>query len=457
MKKSLLLTLALGLAGVSNLKAVDVYITGSTAFRANVYTACTNLFASAPSIYYGDANHGGAGSGFGPKTGAWAMSGTASSAITKLAPGTLLTIHALFTGSIQGIASVENNQILTFPNADGTVNNNCATYANAAPTIGFSDSASSACPFPSANYSNVKEESVAVQPFVICKSASSSTAMNSINNVTSDQFLYGIQQGRIPLSAWSANTADTNNFIYVLERTLDSGTRRVFTQEHNYTYNDTVGVYIYDATANNFFSPTVLSNTAAGSAPYGVVSSGGAGLNNANLNWGYGYVGGGDIKTALAIGNTANLSISCLSIADAQGILSGSANNWSQVISFNGLWPTAAGTGIHGNTGTNDFSPISTGFYPLWGEEVLIHLINPQGITGQNMTQTQLGDNKTPGSFMGVFNAQTIFNGGSPAVGSIENEIEKSKTGSPGATAIRLSEMVNSRGAVGGTITPPFN
>ena len=56
---------------------------------------------------------------------------------------------------------------------------------------------------------------------------------------------------------------------------------------------------------------------------------------------------------------------------------------------------------------------------------------------------------------MGVFNAQTAINGGSPLAGSIENEIELSKTG--GATAIRLSDMENYRQSVGGIIYPPFN
>ena len=456
MKKTLLMTLALGMAGIANLKAYDVYITGSTAFRANVFTACTNLFSGTPNIYYGDANHGGANSGFSAKTGAWAMSGTASSAITNIA-GQPLVIHALFNGSVQGLKSTLKNDLLTFPNADGTLNGNCNTYANAAPTIGFSDCDSGSTPYPASG--NIKEEAVAVQPFVMCKSASTSLLMANINNVTFDQMLYGIPQGRLPLSTWTANVADTNTFIYLLERTKDSGTRRVFTQEHTFTFNDDpYTIYIYDASAQNFFIPTVLSNTPAGLTPNGVVSSGGAGLLNANLNWGYGYVGGGDIKTALGYPDTANLSISCLSIADAQSILSGSANNWSQVVPVNGLWPTAGGASIKGNTGTNDYSPIATGFYPLWGTEVLVHLINPQGITGQNLNQNQLGDNTKPGSFMGVFNAQTLITHASqPSVGSIEKEIENSKTGSPGATAIRLSEMINSRGSAGGTITPPFN
>ena len=64
MKKTILLTLALGLAGAPSLLAgnVDVYITGSTAFRANVYTACQKLFTTGTGtpVYYGDTAHGGA-------------------------------------------------------------------------------------------------------------------------------------------------------------------------------------------------------------------------------------------------------------------------------------------------------------------------------------------------------------------------------------------------------------
>jgi hypothetical protein len=89
--------------------------------------------------------------------------------------------------------------------------------------------------------------------------------------------------------------------------------------------------------------------------------------------------------------------------------------------------------------------------------EVLVHPVNPGAISDQDISEAQLGNQTTPGTFMGVFNAQTLINGGSPILGSIENEIELSKTGSPGATAIRLSDMLNSRSAVGGVISPPFN
>lgn len=446
MKKTLILSLGLGLAGTMPLLAgnVDVYITGSTAFRANVYTACTKLFSTAPSIYYGDAAHGGANSGFSSSTAAWAMTGTPITTLTNI-QGNTLTIHGLFTGSIQGLATVEQNTLLTFPQAAGTAGGLTSGYVNSAPTIGFSDSSGAASPFPATG--NIVEENVCVQPFVIAKSAATAGAVTNISNVSWEQLEYGIPQGRIPLAAWTGKITDTNSFVYLLQRTKDSGTRRCETAQEYYQYNDPVGIYIYDYTNNFWYTPTTLANSSFGASPNGVVGS--AGLANANLNWGYGYVAGGDIKNSLNNNNAANQAIAMLSIGDAKGV--GSAN-WNNVVSFNGVWPTAAGAGIHGNSGTNDYSPITLGYYPCWGFEVLVYNSStpPAGITAG-----QLGSGTTPGSFIGVFNAQTSINGGSPLVGSIENEIELSKPG--GATAIRLSDMVNARSSVGGLISPAFN
>jgi hypothetical protein len=453
MKKTFLLTLALGLAGASSLVAgtVQVYITGSTAFRANVYTACTKLFSNTPpvSIYYADANHGGANSGFSSKTASWVMSGTPIPTLTTIKGNTLI-VHGLFTGSIQGLKTTEQSTPLVWASPVGTLNGNATAYETNSPTVGFSDSSGSSAPYPASG--NFVEENVCVQPFVMVKSTASGGVTN-INNISWEQYRYGIVQGRIPLSAWTGNTGDTNNFIYLYERTADSGTRRTETSQMGYEYTDPVGVYIYDMTNNFWYTPTALSNSFAGFAPYGVIGTEGPGLNNANISseFGYGYIGGGDIATALGNGNIANQGIGYLSIGDAKSI---TGSPWSQVVSFNGFWPTAAGIGIRGNAGTNDFSPITLGYYPCWGVEVLVHPIDPSQISDQKITETQLGDQFTSGSFMGVFNAQTLINGGSPITGSIENEIIISQP--TGATAVTLAAMANSRQAVGGTIFPPF-
>lgn len=457
MKKTLLLTLALGLASAPSLMAgnVDVYITGSTAFRANVYTACQKLYVGQnPTIYYGDAAHGGASSGFSSKTAIWTMTGSPITALTNLGNNTLV-IHGLFTGSIQGLQTTETSTKLVWAAASGTAGGNCNAYVTNSPTIGFSDASGSVSPYPAQG--NFFEEEVCVQPFVMCKSAATVGAVTNINDVTWEQLEYGIPAGRIPLAAWTYKAADTNTFVYLMQRTKDSGTRRCESQGEYYQFNDTVGVYIYDYTNNLFYTPTVTANAAYGDSPNGVIGTAGPGNNNANLNWGFGYIGGGNIANSLNNPSANNQAIAYLSIGDSKSV--GSAN-WANVVSYNGIWPTAAGAGIHGNAGTNDFSPITLGYYPLWGYEVFVRPINPGGIADQDITQFELtGASGTdtadyPGSFLGVFNAQSLNNGGVVTVGSIEDEIILSQPS--GATGITLAAMVNSRQQVGGTIYPPF-
>jgi hypothetical protein len=87
--------------------------------------------------------------------------------------------------------------------------------------------------------------------------------------------------------------------------------------------------------------------------------------------------------------------------------------------------------------------------------EVLVHPIDPSKISDQDITKTELGNQTTTGTFLGVLNAQTLINGGSPLTGSLENEIVASQPN--GATAIPLAAMANSRSSVGGKISPPFN
>jgi hypothetical protein len=456
MKNKLLLTMALGLAGAAPLMAgtVDVYITGSTAFRANVYTASTKLYSSPPTISYADNLHGGGSQGT-SKASSWVMTGTPAASLTALT-GNTLVIHGLFTGSIQGAQAVENAQPLTWTQVGsaGGATDTLFFVTNTA-TIDFSDADVNSTTFPY-DPSTYNEEQVCVQPFVIAKSQGGG-AVTNISNVSWEQLEYGIPSGRIPLSAWTYKTSDTNTFVYLDQRTKDSGTRRTETAGNYYQFNDLVGIYIYDATNNNWYLPSVTTNFFTGTAPAGVIGSEGPGLGNANLAWGYGYIGGGDIKAELNIANAANEAIGVLSMSDSQGV-GPSGINWSNVVSFNGFWPTLAGAGIHATTGTNDYSPITLGYYPLWGYEVIVYPQNPGLIAGQDISQSQLGTQTTPGSFLGVFNSQTVINGGSPLVGSIENEIDISKTpsGSPaaGATAIPLADMVANRANVGGLISP---
>ena len=435
MKNTLLLTLAAGLVSTTPLMAdSDLYITGSTAFRANVHDACAKLFTVKTEFTGTVATGGDNKTGNGAAQ--WTMTGTPIAGITAIS-GTL-TIHALFTGSVQGVQTVEQSTKLLFLDATGNKMTNT-------PTIAFSDCSSLSTPYP-VDGNTYNEENVAVQPFVMCKAVPSNNGLANISNITWEQLKYAIAAGRIPLSAWTTKAADHNTYVYNLERTKDSGTRRVAFACVNNAFNASAVIYNYDSTNNAFYHAVNTVPGTFGGAGVGVV--GAAGNGNANLNWGSGYVGGGDIKTALGYNNAANMSFAILSFADAKGI---TGVNWSQVLPFNGMWPTAAGTGISGNTSTNDFSPVCEGVYSLWGYEVVIYpLVNPNSLNSdQNLTVSQLGDQNTPGTILGVLDSQGA---GTPVVGSLQNEIELSKPN--GATAIRISDMVSGRTSVGGTITP---
>ena len=440
MKKTLLLAAAACLMGASPLMAdVDLFITGATAFRSNVHDACLQLFSPAPTEFTGTAATGG-DSKTGNAAAQWTMTGTPIAGLTAIS-GTL-TIHALFTGSIQGAQTVEQGTKLLFLDKTGAKMTNT-------PTIGFSDASTIVTPF-AVDGASYQEEPVAVLPFVMVRSPA--LAGTSVTNVTWDQYRTIISLGRLPLSSWTGKTSDTSNYVYLIKRTKDSGTLRCETAEAGYAFNTGSTVYNYDVTNHQFYKATGLANASNGGsnnvAVVGVV--GPAGNNNANLSqvWGPGYVGGGDIGTVMKITDAQNLSITFLSMSDAKSL---TGATWSQVIPFCGVWPTAAGPGIAGAT-TNDFTPYTSGMYPLWGNEVLVYPLNdPKNLRDdQNLTVSQLGDQNTAGTLLGVLNNQT---NGTPIAGSIQAFIESSKTTGP-ATAIRISDMHATRTIVGGPIFP---
>lgn len=461
MKKTLLLALALGLASASSLKALDLYITGSTAFRNNVYDACTKLYdtfpttnGSTPTLVFGTSATGGNA----PQVGAdnkntqWTMTGTVTGTISALG-STPLTIHAIFTGSVSGINDVESGNQLIFLNTDGTTKTN-------APTIAFSDASSTATPYNTANTSNFKEQKVAVLPFVWVKSVAGN-GLTNVTDITTEQALDIVKVGRMRLSAWSHNQVDTTNgsFVYLLNRTQDSGSRLTAFREINDVFNSPATIYNYDFTNALFFQPTSLAPNTVGSSDYGVV--GAAGNGNANTNWGPGYVAGSDISTAMQYTNSTNQSISYLSFSDAKGIKGqgwAASTNWLQVISFNGMWPTADGPNLsisnRASVTNIDFTPVLYGQYPFWTYEVLILPKVIENETGQNLSTAQFGDQNVANTIIGVLNHQVSVSGGSPLLGSVENEILLSKTNSIGNTAVRLSDMHASRQTVGGLITP---
>jgi hypothetical protein len=424
MKKTCLLTL-LGctLAAAPVMAAnYDLWITGSTAFRPNVFAACYKIFdGGAPA---NAINSSGAAPGVGD--GNWAMSGTCTNLGVTTGSDTL-TIHGLFTGSVQGQHAILNNDLLGFVGS-ATSQAIVSNYA----TVAFSDVFSKPTIVPLT--SGFVEQPVAIQPFVFVKSTAP-VGVSKITGVTFQQIQSMIVPGTAPLSYFTGSLADTN-VIYLLHRSLDSGTRVTTIQETKST--GVVKVRYWDNIGHGFTNGGTL-----GPALYGA-----------------GYVSGSNVRTALQGGDSANQSIAYLSMADAITI---TTTNWSNILTYNGGYPIANWTptntpagnpvGVSGQVGsgiatTNDYSPVTTGKYSFWAFEVLDYPTSSQWASqlGQNLNYST--------QFTPLVNRLTATYSGTPLNGSIDYEVELSKTIAPYATAVRINDSAVARSAVGGVISP---
>jgi len=412
MKKTVLFSLIGGMFGAASVMAAnyDLYLTGSTAFRAQAFTACQGLYdGGAPS----SANNGtGAPASSDSK---WTMTGTAANLGITSGSDTL-TIHALWTGSVQGLSALKNKDLLAYL-ASATPGN--TTQVTNTASACFSDVFSSPTldPLPSSSFF---EQPVAVQPFVFVKTLAPGGVQN-VTNINWQQLntILGSSGGSVPLSFLTGKPNDYTTNIYMVHRTLDSGTRVTTVQEAHKV--GTIHVVYYDPATDTYITATT---------------------NRGPAQFGPGYVGGGDVKAVMQTNTIGNQAIAYLSFSDAKTI---SGVNWSQMMRYNGEYPILNYVPGVAPT-TNDFTPICTGKYSFWAFECLDWPQSSQysTYTDQNIGYTRLNN------VMNILSATDTATG---PTGSIDHQIYASEAAGT-AIAIRLNDMLVSRSAVGGIISP---
>jgi hypothetical protein len=418
MKKSIAISILGGLMAAAPVMAAnyDLYVTGSTAFRPNVFAACSKIFdGGAPT----DSNKGTSAA---PTSGdnQWTMVGTCTGLGVTSGSDTL-TIHALFTGSVQGISSMANKDQLVFF-ASGT--RNTTTLVTNTASIAFSDVYSKPALYHLPTDGSFAEDDVAVQPMAFFRSTGTGD-LQGLNNITVQQLYTLLAPGVAPLSYLNGNINDHGTNVYLVHRTLDSGTRVTTLQESKFV--GTIKIRYYDPTSDSFINATT---------------------NRGPAQFGPGYVGGSDLRAALQTPTAGGQSIGYLSFADGRSV---TGVNWQNMLAYNGAYPISNWTpGSSWTATTNDFSPVTTGKYSFWATEELDHPAtsaewNTFLAAGQNLSFSQLN------AIIGRMEATYT---GSPLNGSIDYEIELSKTISPYATAVRLNDMQVTRQSVGGVIAP---
>jgi len=235
---------ALAIASSASAQTVTVHIGGSTACRAFVSDAIVNLLggssASTWSMAYQGTNP---------------QKGYQQEFVGTTTNGVLVHIHTSWAGSVGGIASLAtNNTVETgvwmastnlVANGNGGVfypanfggGNQGYDITTATPTadpnvapsedaqvadLAMSDSFTGATPYKNLNITGAGDTKVAVLPFAWIRTPDST---NALANMTPQLAKDILTAGYVPLSQFTGNSADSNNYVICVGRDADSGTR----------------------------------------------------------------------------------------------------------------------------------------------------------------------------------------------------------------------------------------
>ncbi|MGD1086206.1 MAG: hypothetical protein ABSA47_15835 [Verrucomicrobiota bacterium] len=327
------LAIVLGLAAAAD--AQNIFITGSTAFRKQVFnslgadmgltvqyadTASSNSFTFTGTV--SDPNSIGFSTG---------VSGIV---------GKSVTVFCTFSGSTEGVNTlVTPGQVITYTNlsSQSAFTFGLTNYPNGA-DLAFSDVSQLATVYASSPVqlneilsadaiSTGTYQGVAVQPFVWA--ANEQALLAGVTNMTPNivQGLYA--NGTLGLSYWSGKASDYTTPVYAVGRTNDSGTRVTALADDYLNVNSTLSQY--ELSGNTWVS---VGNN--------------------------GYSSGGSVATSLQ-NNVAPAAVAYLGMADANNL---SANGGlGGPISFQGTSPGAIGAW--------NLTQVENGQYTFWAYEHL--------------------------------------------------------------------------------------
>jgi hypothetical protein len=344
------LALVLGLGGSA--QAQVVYLTGSTAFRAQVFFGLQDL---------GLTVQQGATSGSTQMTFTGTISDTTGGQLNlaTVAPGFAgdsVTVYCVWNGSVEGIDAIINSRSAVYESIGS------GTFSHSGDDVAFSDVAQSVSSAINAASPDQLEEvqlpadasrapftGIAVQPFTFIVNGNAS----AIKNITDQNFadLYnGSGNGKLDLSFF---TGSSTTPVYAVGRYPLSGTHQGCVTDSGYP---------------TFGAMTQWALSADGSTTPGLASTDSNPPPDPGNQWlpitTNGYFTGGNVAKAIEFssqtGNLAPAAIGYVGWADAQKL---TGANGDGPISWNGQNP-----GVVGSWNTNG---VINGSYLLWNYEHL--------------------------------------------------------------------------------------
>jgi len=434
------LALGLGFAGAAlaqpdgSVVGNPVYITGSTAFRNQVFAALKDL--NLTTVASQDAS----GSNW------FTLSGTIADNTGTGSLGTLqssgpATAFCSWSGSVEGVQALlyaTNNA--TYQNVDsgsfytGTFSHNGADLA-------LSDIGQGSCyqgaGAGSVNYTPTRTAitlvelrtaadtlrhaptGIAVQPFTFVVDGNA----QSISNITENQFIDLFHSGTYPLSFFTGNTSDAGTSVYAVGRYNLSGTRATAVLDFGYSQLQSLSQYALSADGST--TPGLASTD---TTP--VPSTGNQWLPVANS----GYYSGGNVGSAIQFASTngAPAAVAYIAWSDSSKII-GNPTNTPGPITYMGQSSWLGGT--FPNTGNWNTNGVINGSYNLWTYE---RMYESQAVSGGS--QSAITGQQSSAAFVQEFGADLIA--------AIQYEITHtasfSKFGSPSRllpTALLESQM----------------
>lgn len=241
-----LLALALGAAfAPAAFGQVDLYLTGSSAFSANVRYLATNVLCvpgtwSVTTVARTGAN----GSAINDGTSCMTIRGTlaTNSYVDASIRGQQITIYDAYAGSSEGVRDVKNSYTVEYATAGGTT-----VFSHSGGDAFFSDVQLEAAnpPAKGTDFETGTRTNIAVITFTYVKNLG--PLMSGVNNVTRDQAIALYSQSGImnPLSLGGGDNAfDPAQAIYLAGRYPQSGTRISFEKNTGFTGSE----ILYDFT-----------------------------------------------------------------------------------------------------------------------------------------------------------------------------------------------------------------
>lgn len=385
-----------------------IYISGSTAFRLQVFNALGDLGLKAQT---GDSsgNNIFTFNGQPNDTTIGSFEGGLPSGLTG---GGHVTVYCSFDGSAQGVHECttpslqQNFEDLGAPGGAGV-----ATFTSPS-TLAFSDVEQDSTTFTSPTLNEIVSEGanstgtfqgVAVQPFLWAADSYAAAKITSMNN---DQAFNLFNSGANPLCFWTGVAADSSTLIKLTGRDNTSGSR--ITAEANTPYGLTTPIIQW--TVNG----TVGTPGSTGNVGAWALAPGDSYGGNDS-----GYGSGGNVAKALGLlgvpGTDTSLVVGYVSFSDALGLVDSAKLNTGATLgtalTYDNISPVVQLSPFEYN-----ISAVENGSYPYWSYE---HLFLASDVS----TSSYAGEDLGPGLVTAVCYEISLQTATSPQTAILEDNM----------------------------------